>query len=272
MSNPAIQEAAACLRSRMGQVPRMALVLGSGLGPLADQVQQAVSIPYGEIPHFPVATAPGHAGRLVLGRLEGKPLLVMQGRFHAYEGHPLERVVFPLRVFRELGIERLFLTNAAGGVDPALAPGAFMALTDHINCTGQNPLVGANDDSLGPRFCDLSRAYDPELRGLAHRAATELGLELRDGVYAWFTGPSFETPAEVRMARLLGAAAVGMSTVPEVIAAAHCGLRVLAISCITNMAAGVLDQPVTSEEVFEIAHRRAPEFTALVRKIVALGA
>jgi purine-nucleoside phosphorylase len=272
MTNLAIQVAAAFLRNRIDPVPRLALVLGSGLGSLAEELEDAVAIPYGAIPHFPISTAPGHAGRLLAGKLGGKPVLVMQGRFHAYEGHSLERVVFPVRVFKELGIEQLFLTNASGGANPQFAPGDFMAITDHINFAGQNPLTGPNDDHLGPRFCDLSRAYDPGLRRLAHRAGKELGLGLRDGVYAWFAGPSFETPAEVRMARLLGADAVGMSTVPEVIAAAHCGLRVLAVSCIANMAAGLLDQPITSEEVFEISARRAPEFAALVRKIVALSA
>lgn len=270
MTNQAIQEAAEHLRRRIGEVPKMALVLGSGLGILANELQDAMAIPYGEIPHFPASTAPGHAGRLVVGKLEGKPILVMQGRFHYYEGYSLDRVTFPVRVFKALGMERLFLTNASGGANAAFAPGDFMVMSDHINFTGQNPLIGPNDNQLGPRFFDLSRAYDPELRAIAHRAARDLGLVLREGVYAWFAGPSFETPAEVRMARLLGADAVGMSTVPEVIVAAHCGLRVLGISCITNMAAGILDQPITSDEVFEISLRRAPEFSAFVRRIVAL--
>lgn len=272
MTNPAIQEAAAYLRSRVGEAPRMAIVLGSGLGPLADELEEATVIPYGEIPHFPVSTAPGHAGRLVIGKLEGKPLLVMQGRFHHYEGHSMERVTFPVRVFKALGLERLFLTNASGGVNASYTPGDFMVITDHINFSGQNPLIGLNNDDLGPRFFDLSTAYDPELRVIAQRASNELGLTLREGVYAWFAGPSFETPAEIRMVRILGADAVGMSTVPEVIAAAHCGLRVLGVSCITNMAAGILDQPITSEEVFEISRQRAPQFSAFVRRIVALAA
>lgn len=266
-----IEEAAAYLRARVGEVPKLALVLGSGLGGLADEVEEAVVVPYGEIPHFPVSTAPGHAGRLVAGRLAGRRVLVMQGRFHFYEGHPMERVAFPVRVFRALGVEKLFLTNAAGGANLGYAPGDFMVISDHINLTGQNPCIGPNDDSTGLRFFDMSKAYDPELRAIAHRAGKELGLELREGVYAWFTGPSFETPAEIRMARTLGADAVGMSTVPEVIAAVHCGLRVLGISCVTNMAAGILDQPITGDEVLEISARRRPEFSALVRRIVELA-
>jgi purine-nucleoside phosphorylase len=268
----AIQEAAACIRERIPEVPGTALVLGSGLGPLAEELEDAVAIPYERIPHFPQATAPGHAGRLVAGTLGGNRLLVMQGRFHYYEGHLLERVVFPVRVFKALGIGRLLLTNASGGVNTGFSPGDFMVMTDHLNLTGRNPLAGPNDDRIGPRFFDLSKAYDPGLQDLARQAARELGLDLREGVYAWFPGPSFETPAEIRMARLLGADAVGMSTVPEVIAAAHCGLRVLGLSCITNMAAGILDQPVTSEEVFEISRRRAPKFSALLRRIVELAA
>ena len=271
---PVIQEAAAFIRRRIAPkfatVPRTALVLGSGLGSLADELQDAVAIPYGEIPHFPEATAPGHAGRLLAGRLDGTPVLMMQGRFHRYEGHEPAAIVFPVRVLRELGVERLLLTNASGGVQPRFKPGDFMVMTDHLNLAGCNPLVGPNDEAIGPRFFDLSQAYDPGLRALARRAAEGLGLELHEGVYAWFSGPSFETPAEIRMARILGADAVGMSTVPEVIAAVHCGLRVLGISCITNMAAGILDQPVTAEEVFEISRLRGPVFSAFMRRIIAL--
>jgi purine-nucleoside phosphorylase len=272
MTNTRIAEAADYIRKRIGEPPRMALVLGSGLGGLADEVEDPVVMPYGEIPSFPVSTAPGHAGRLVCGRLAGKRVLVMQGRFHYYEGHPMDRICFPVRTFRALGIERLFLTNAAGGVDAGFVPGDFMVITDHINLTGQNPLIGPNDESMGSRFFDMTRAYDPGLRELALGAGEELGLGLRQGVYAWFTGPSFETPAEIRMARVLGAQAVGMSTVPEVIAAVHCGLKVLGISCITNLAAGILDTPISGEEVLEISARRRPEFSALVRRVVELGA
>ncbi|HPS68733.1 MAG TPA: purine-nucleoside phosphorylase [Holophaga sp.] len=269
--DPVIQEAASFIRSRIREVPRTALVLGSGLGSLADELQDPVVIPYGEIPHFPAATAPGHAGRLLAGRLEGTPVLMMQGRFHRYEGHEPSRIVFPVRVLKCLGVARLLLTNASGGVQPRFQPGDFMLMTDHLNLAGCNPLVGPNDEAIGPRFFDLSRAYDPALCALARRAAGELGIQLHEGVYAWFSGPSFETPAEIRMARILGADAVGMSTVPEVIAAVHCGLRVLGISCITNLAAGILDQPVTAEEVFETSRRRGPVFSALMRRIVALA-
>lgn len=269
--DPIIQEAASFIRSRIREVPRTALVLGSGLGSLADELQDPIVIPYGEIPHFPAATAPGHAGRLLAGRLEGTPVLMMQGRFHRYEGHEPSRIVFPVRVLKCLGVARLLLTNASGGVQPRFQPGDFMLMTDHLNLSGCNPLVGPSDEAIGPRFFDLSRAYDPALCALARRAAGELGIQLHEGVYAWFSGPSFETPAEIRMARILGADAVGMSTVPEVIAAVHCGVSVLGISCITNLAAGILDQPVTAEEVFETSRRRGPMFSALMRRIVALA-
>jgi purine-nucleoside phosphorylase len=272
MTNKDIGEAANFIASRLGAAGRLALILGSGLGGLADEIESPLALPYREIPHFPTSTAPGHAGRLVAGKLAGKSVIAMQGRFHYYEGHALERVVFPIRVFKALGVERLFLTNAAGGANPDFSPGDFMIIRDHINLTGQNPCIGPNDDSLGPRFFDMTKAYDPELRALARSSGEELGIALREGVYAWFSGPSFETPAEIRMARILGADAVGMSTVPEVIAAAHCGLKVLGLSCITNMAAGILDRPISGEEVLEVSARKRPEFSALVRRIVELGA
>jgi len=269
MKDEKITEATEYLRGKLKTVPRLALVLGSGLGILADEVEGACVIPYGDIPHFPVSTAPGHAGRLVAGRLAGKDVLVMQGRFHYYEGYPLERIAFPPRVFRELGVETLFLTNAAGGVNEAFSPGDLMLITDHINLTGWNPCVGPNDDSLGQRFFDMSKAYDPALRSAARAAAAEVGITLREGVYMWFTGPSFETPAEIRAARALGADAVGMSTVPETIAAVHCGLRVLGVSCITNLAAGMSGKAITSEEVLEISEREKPRFTAFVKRVIA---
>jgi purine-nucleoside phosphorylase len=269
MKREELDKAAEFILSRTGEAPRMALVLGSGLGALAEELESPIAIPYAEIPGFPVSTAPGHAGRLVAGRLEGKRVLMMQGRFHHYEGHPMERIVFPVRTFRAMGVERLFLTNAAGGANPGFEPGDFMAISDHINLTGQNPCIGPNDEAMGLRFFDMTKAYSPALRAVAKEAARGLGIKLHEGVYAWFTGPSFETPAEIRMARTLGADAVGMSTVPEVIAAVHCGLEVLGISCITNLAAGILDQPISGAEVLEISARRRPEFSALVRRIVA---
>ncbi len=263
-----IQSAAALLRERLGEPPLCALVLGSGLGGFADVIESPSMLSYSEIPGFPASTAPGHAGRFVVGSLSGVRLLAMQGRFHCYEGWDAAQIAFPVRVLREYGVKILLLTNAAGGVNMDFRPGDFMIIADHLNLSGRNPLVGANDERIGPRFPDMSKAYDPELRALAKDAAAKLGLGIREGVYAWFLGPSFETPAEIRMARTLGADAVGMSTVPEVIAAAHCGLRVLGISCITNMAAGILDQPITSEEVLEISAKRQPDFSALMREII----
>ena len=283
----AIGKAAELLEAKLGKAPRVALVLGSGLGALADELSEAVALPYAEIPGFPVSTAPGHAGRFVKGKLDtldaldtrgvtdstaraGKvPVVMMQGRFHCYEGWDAGQIAFPIRVLRRWGVEILVLTNAAGGVNLSFHPGDFMLIRDHINLSGRNPLVGSNDERIGPRFTDMTKAYDPELRALAHKAAGECGIALQEGVYAWFLGPSFETPAEIRMARTLGADAVGMSTVPEVIAAAHCGMRVLGISCITNMAAGILDQPITGDEVIEISRRRQPDFSALMRGIVS---
>ncbi|MCX7775567.1 MAG: purine-nucleoside phosphorylase [Spirochaetaceae bacterium] len=270
MSNlgTAIAEARDTIVHALGPAPRIAIVLGSGLGSLADSLNESRSIQYAAIPGFPRSTAPGHAGRLVSGRLGNVPVLCMQGRFHVYEGWEPSQIAFPVRVMRALGVEIIILTNAAGGVNLDYRPGDFMLIRDHINLSGRNPLVGPNDETIGPRFPDMSKAYDPALRQVAHQAAASLGTALHEGVYAWFLGPSFETPAEIRMARLLGADAVGMSTVPEVIAAVHCGLRVLGISCITNMAAGILDQPITSEEVLEISERRKPAFEALLRGIV----
>ena len=263
-----IQSAAALLRERLGEPPLCALVLGSGLGGFADVIESPSMLSYSEIPGFPASTAPGHAGRFVAGEIEGTRLLAMQGRFHCYEGWDAARIAFPVRVLREYGIQALVLTNAAGGVNMDFEPGDFMIISDHLNLSGRNPLVGPNDERIGPRFPDMSKAYNPALRSLAKAAAAKLGIGIREGVYAWFLGPSFETPAEIRMARALGADAVGMSTVPEAIAAVHCGLRVLGISCITNMAAGILDQPISGEEVLEISAKRQPEFSALVREII----
>jgi purine-nucleoside phosphorylase len=264
-----IQRAAAMLRGNFGEAPACALVLGSGLGGFAEELSRPVTLPYGEIPGFPASTAPGHAGRCVAGFVDGVKVLAMQGRFHCYEGGDASRIAFPVRVLRAYGIQALLVTNAAGGVNTDFKPGDFMLIKDHINLSGRNPLVGPNDERIGPRFPDMSKAYDPQLRQLARETADALGISLREGVYAWFLGPAYETPAEIRMARVLGADAVGMSTVPEVIAAVHCGLRVLGISCITNMAAGILDQPITSDEVLEISARRQPDFSALMRAIIA---
>jgi purine-nucleoside phosphorylase len=245
------------------------LVLGSGLGDLAEEIENKVIIPYKDIPNFPVSTVQGHAGRLVIGKLEGKNVLCMQGRFHFYEGWAMDQVVFPIQVMRILGIERLIVTNAAGCINKDWKPGDLMLISDHIKITtAQNPLRGHNEDELGLRFFDMSRAYDPDLRDVAKKVAKEQGIDLKEGVYMFFAGPSFETPAEIRAARILGADACGMSTVPEVIAAAHCGLRTLGISCMTNMAAGILDQPLNHIEVMETGLKVKKHFSALIKGIL----
>ena len=246
----------------------MGVVLGSGLGGFADAIEQAVAVPYGEIPGWPVSTAIGHAGELVLGSFGGVPIAVMKGRAHLYEGLAPDRVVFGVRVLGLLGIRSLVLTNACGAIDPAVRPGRLVAISDHLNFQGSSPLIGPNDDELGPRFPDLSDAYDPGYRRLAHEAAERLELELGDGVYAAWLGPAFETPAEIRMMRALGADLVGMSTVPEVLAARHMGIRCLALSCVTNAAAGVTDAPIDHEQVLEVGARAAGDLVALLREVV----
>ena len=256
------------IRARWPLEPRVGVVLGSGLGPFADAVEDAVEIPYGEIPGWPVSTAVGHAGTLVLGTFAGAPIAVMRGRAHLYEGLPPARVVFGIRVLGALGIRTLVLTNACGAVDDTLAPGQLVAISDHLNLQGSSPLVGPNDDALGPRFPDLSDAYDPALREAARTAATRLGFELSEGVYAAWLGPAFETPAEIRMLRTLGADLVGMSTVPEVLAARHQGIRCLALSCVTNMAAGILPEPIDHERVLEIGAAASDRLISLLREVV----
>lgn len=260
--------AAAYIQKRAAQSPKIGLVLGSGLGVLAEQMTRAVKIPYGDIPSFPISTVPGHAGQLVLGKLGGNDVVTMQGRFHYYEGYALSEVTFPVRVMHELGVETVIVTNAAGGINESFESGDLMLIRDHINFTFRNPLIGRNQPEWGPRFPDMSEAYDRSLRKLAREVASEQGIRLQEGVYAGVTGPSYETPAEIRMLRTLGGDAVGMSTVPEVIVARHMGMRVLGISCITNMAAGVLDQPLSHEEVMETAERVRGTFMTLVTEIV----
>lgn len=260
--------AVAYLRQHLPFTPDLALVLGSGLGGLAEEIQNAVTIPYRDVPGFPVSTAPGHAGQFVAGRLGGKNVLCMQGRFHYYEGHEMSAIALPVRVFKALGCRALVLTNAAGGVNWDFNVGDFMLITDHINFMGANPLRGANDDSIGPRFCDMTQVYAPDLQSLALRVAKEQNIVLQKGVYLGYMGPSFETPAEIRAFRTLGADAVGMSTVPEAIAASHCGLPVLGLSLITNMAAGMVGKRLSGDEVIEIANQRGVVFQKLVRGIV----
>jgi inosine/guanosine/xanthosine phosphorylase family protein len=244
-----IDRGADALRAAVkGPFPKTALILGSGLGPLADKIADATDVPYGDIPGFPVPTVAGHQGRLRVGTLAGQPVACMQGRLHAYEGHPAQAIAVPIRILRRMGVERLILTNASGGLKPHLPAGTLMLVEDHINFSGQNPLVGPNDESFGPRFPDMSHAYDSGLRAQFAAAAAKAGVTLERGVYVHVLGPSFETPAEIRMFVALGADAVGMSTVPECIAAVHCGIRVAALSVITNLAAGLSTVPLTHEE------------------------
>ena len=263
-----VDTAAALIRSRTLLEPRVAVVLGSGLGGFADELEEPVEIPYGEIPGWPVSTALGHAGTLALGEIDSVPLAVMRGRAHLYEGFSAAEVVFGVRVLARLGVRTLVLTNACGGVREDLAPGQLVLVSDHINLQGSSPLIGANDDSLGPRFVDMSDAYDPGLRAAAHAAAARLGFELPEGVYAAWLGPAFETPAEIRMTRAIGGDLVGMSTVPEVLAARHMGLRCLAISCVTNMAAGVLPEPIDHEQVLAVGASAQGRLTALLRELL----
>jgi len=250
-----LAEAVRAIESRTSLRPTVGLVLGSGLGAFARTLDEPVVIPYRDIPHFPVSTAVGHAGELVIGTLAGVPVAVMSGRVHYYEGYSMPQVVFPVRVLGRFGVKTAILTNAAGSVNVDFKPGELMVIDDHINYMGDHPLIGANDEELGPRFYDMSEAYDPQLREIAERACEQAGVPVRHGVYIAFTGPSYETPAEIRMARTLGADAVGMSTVPEVLAARHMGIRVVGISCITNMGAGVLKQKLDHREVLQVGER-----------------
>ena len=257
------QQAAETIRSRVGEA-EIGVILGSGLGDYVDALQDAKYIDYKDIPGFPVSTAPGHAGRWWTGTLHGQRVCMMQGRFHYYEGYDLQDVTMPVRVMALLGVKTLVVTNAAGGVNLNFAQGCLMMLTDFINMSGHNPLTGKNLAEFGTRFPDMSNVYSPRLRELAKEVAREQELTLREGVYMYFPGPQFETPAEVRAARVLGADAVGMSTVPEAIAAAHCGYEILGVTLCANMAAGVLPQPLSGEEVNEMAEQSAPHFSSLI--------
>lgn len=261
------KQSAEYIQSKLKVTPEIGLILGSGLGILADEIEDAVAIPYSEIPNFPVSTVHGHAGQLVIGRLSGKTVIAMQGRFHHYEGYTMDKVTFPVRVMKLLGVEKLIVTNAAGGVNQGFTPGDLMLITDHINFMS-NPLIGANDERFGPRFPDMSTAYDKEFQQLAIKVAADLNITIQQGVYLGLTGPTYETPAEIRMIRTLGGDAVGMSTVPEVIVANHSSMRVLGISCITNMAAGILDQPLNHEEVIETTEKVKSTFLLYVKELV----
>ncbi|MBR6570447.1 MAG: purine-nucleoside phosphorylase [Clostridia bacterium] len=262
-----INTAAAAIEAACGKA-EIAVVQGSGLGGYVDALQDAKSLSYSDIPGFPVSTVPGHAGCWWVGTLHGKRVYMMQGRFHSYEGYDQQTVTLPIRVMAKLGVKTLIVTNAAGGVNTSYEPGDLMLITDFINLTGKNPLTGPNLDEFGPRFPDMSRAYDRDLQKLAVETAAKLGIKLQQGVYCWLNGPTFETPAEIRMTRILGADAVGMSTVPETIVARHSGINVLGFSCITNMAAGILDQPLNHEEVMETGNRVKDTFRKLVDGVI----
>jgi purine-nucleoside phosphorylase len=261
------------IRTRAGKVaPKIGVILGSGLGEFADSFEEKVVLPYGDLPNFPRVSVPGHAGRLVLGWIGGEPAVAMQGRIHYYEGFSPSQVAFPARVLCALGIEALTVTNASGTLNPSFAPGELMAIVDHINAAAWSPLVGPNDDRLGPRFPDMTAAYDPALIELLLQAGARAGVSLRKGVYAMLRGPSYETPAEIRALRVLGADAVGMSTVPEVIVARHMGVKVAGLSCITNLAAGIGPRPLTHEEVAATANRSRDIFCSVLRGFLPAAA
>ncbi len=261
-------EAAQAVRAAVSQIPSIAVVLGSGLNALADLLTDRVSIPYREIPYFPVPTVAGHQGNLIVGQIDGAGLLVLQGRFHYYEGYSLQQVTFPIRVLQSLGVRTLILTAATGGIRADMRPGNLVCLTDHLNMIGRNPLRGAHDDRLGPRFPDMTEVYSKKLRNLARDEAKRLTINLIPGVYACLPGPSYETPAEIRMLQTLGADVVGMSTVPEAIVARHGGLDVLAFALVTNAAAGVVGTPITHKEVLEAGKKTTPILGKLIRRVV----
>lgn len=263
-----ILEAKSYILSKTDYRPTVGLVLGSGLGILADEIKNPVHIPYTDIPYFAKSSAIGHANELVIGELMGVTVAAMKGRFHYYEGFTLDEVTFPVRVMKALGIENLILTNACGAVNTSFAPGDLMLITDHINLVGTNPLIGPNNDELGTRFPDSSQIYNKELRSLAQKVAGEINVPLQQGVYVWWSGPAYETPAEIRMIRTLGGDAVGMSTVPEALVAVHGGMKVLGISCLTNMASGILDQPLTHDEVIEVAGNVREKFIKLIKGVL----
>jgi len=261
-------EAADYIRKTTPLQPRLALVLGSGLGDFADELTDRVTLPYSTIPHFPVSSAVGHAGNLVIGKVGDVPVAAMQGRVHFYEGHSMTLVTFPMRVFCRLGVKGVLLTNAAGGIGSQLKPGCLVVLSDHINLQGTNALIGTNEERFGPRFPDMTEAYSKDWRVLALEEGRRQGIDIHEGVYAAVPGPSYETPAEIRFLRIIGADVVGMSTVAEVVVARHCAMKVLAMSVVTNMAAGILNQPINHAEVLEIGQRIRGEFGALLRSLI----
>ncbi|MEQ8196708.1 MAG: purine-nucleoside phosphorylase [Clostridiaceae bacterium] len=268
--NIKIKEAADFILSKTKYKPNIGLILGSGLGSLGDYIEDAEYYNYDEIPHFPTSTVQGHAGKLIIGKLQGKTIVSMQGRFHYYEGYTMQQVTFPIRVMKLLGIQKLLVTNAAGAVNTSYDAGDLMLISDHINLCGTNPLIGKNLEDFGPRFPDMSEPYNKDLRNKAKAAASALNLTLREGVYAMMSGPSYETPAEIKMIRTLGGDAVGMSTIPEVIIANHQGMQVLGISCISNMAAGILHTPLSHKEVIETSEKVKNNFISLMKSIITL--
>lgn len=263
-----IKEASKFISSYLKKIPDAAVILGTGLGSLAEEIEGKTEIPYSNIPNFPISTAPGHAGKLILGFLEDKYVIAMSGRFHYYEGYSMKEVTLPVRVFMDMGIKILIVSNACGGMNPKFKAGDLMLITDHINLLGDNPLIGKNIEEFGPRFPDMSEVYDKGLIKIAEKTAAELGIDLKEGVYVSVSGPNFETPAELRMLRAMGADAVGMSTVPEVIAARHGGIKVLGISCITDMAIADGLEPLDAQRVIETADRTRPIFVKLVKEII----
>lgn len=268
MNYDKINESVIFLKTKININPRIGIILGSGLGGLADLIEDPVNIEYENIPNFPISTVEGHLGRLVFGKLQGVDIVAMQGRFHYYEGYPIDDVVFPVRVMIGLGIDLLIVTNAAGGVNKSFEPGDLMIIRDHINYAGVNPLIGKNLDDKGPRFVDMTWAYDRELIEIGKKSAENINLTIKKGVYMWFSGPTYETPAEIKLASIIGADAVGMSTVPEVIVANHEGIKVLGISCITNMAAGILDKPLDHNEVVETSLKVKDQFQSFIMEII----
>lgn len=266
--NEKIKEAVNAIQGYTKLTPKIGLILGSGLGVLADEIEQAVKIPYEKVPHFPISTVKGHAGQLVIGTLCNKEVIAMQGRFHYYEGYSMKEVTFPIRVMKALGVELLIVTNAAGGVNEEFQPGDLMIITDHLNHMGDNPLIGPNDDELGVRFPDMSEPYSKKYIAIAKKVAAQEKLLLREGVYVANAGPMYETPAEVKMIRLLGGDAVGMSTVPEVIVARHAQMDVIGISCISNMAAGILEEPLSHEDVIETTEKVRDSFLSFIKSLI----
>lgn len=263
-----MNESLAYIRKYTQLKPKIGLILGSGLGSLTDEITERVEIPFEHIPHFAKPTVEGHHGKLVIGKLDGVIVAGLSGRYHYYEGYPLSVVTYPVRILKLLGVEQLILTNACGAVNMEFKPGELMLITDHLNLTFYNPLIGKNLDELGPRFPDASEIYSKHLRDIARQSAKKLNIKLQEGVYAWWTGPSYETPAEIKMIRILGGDAIGMSTVPEALVASHMGMNVLGISCLTNMASGILPQKLSHQEVLDVAKEVKTSFQTLVKKIV----